>query len=106
MAAITRQIGTIIDGTVNVKAEYIYDDVSLLITTVRLTNTGATGILTAALLTSSGGIIQSYTHTFGAGVRTVDVSGQNQHMVLFTETDGAPTSYLVPPFTIEFGWHN
>jgi hypothetical protein len=96
MALQTIVLATANDNAISFSIDY--DDVSLLISAVHLTNTGDKGTVTIALLDRTTGV-QAYTKTVAAntGTFTQNISGLNQHMVTITTRFGPG---LAPPFNV------
>lgn len=102
MATVTRTLATMDDE--RIKVELVYDDASLLITTLRLTNTGTFGRMTASLLDPStrAVVFGPVTRGFGTGTFSQDITGQNRHMRTFTDSHGI--SRVAAPFDLSLDW--
>jgi len=99
MATVSRTIGAFNDGAQTVA--FSYDDVSLLIQSVTLINTGAVGTLHCTI--SQGGI-PKFTGSRAVGAVTLvqDLTALNLLMVAGTDKFGGAA--LNPPFDFSLAW--
>ena len=98
MATVSRTIGAFNDGAQTVA--FSFDDVSLLVQSVTLTNTGAVGTLHVTL--SQGGVPKfNGSRAVGAGALVQDLTALNLLMVAGT---GKAAGTLVVPFDLSLAW--
>lgn len=104
MTLVPYPIGTANDGAVTLRLDY--DDATLLITDLVLTNNSAQG---TAILTGTdpgnGQQVFRFSRAANTGTLTQNVSGLGQHMVHDTGTSKyGPFDNIVPPFLLSFEW--
>lgn len=82
---------------------YTYDDQTLLISTLTITNNGPFGSETISVLNSSGQVVWTRTKSFNTGTTAFDISGLGLHMVPFTSPKNGTTG-LILPAQVSCGW--
>jgi len=101
MASVTRDIaGDGLGGGV----AYTYDDASLLITSVVITQSalGKRQLTVNVLSLADGHTVYSATRAFQSGISTINARPRNEHMVASVDKTGAST--VVPPYAFQCVW--
>jgi hypothetical protein len=84
---------------------FSYDDVSLLITSVTISNTSPTPVtLTVTLFAPNGTQLFTGSRSFNTGTRVFDIAPLNLHMTQTTNKKGE--TVFEPPFGIGCSWSN